>query len=345
MNRERAAAVFSGLIDLASERLGGRIEAVNDDFFAAAECMLKPGEAVFIEDKYTERGKWMDGWESRRKRGAGHDWCVIRLGVPGVIRGVDLDTHHFLGNHAPYASIEAAHLSGDEADWSKVDWVEILPQSPLQAGSQNIFGIYNESAWTHVRLRIFPDGGVARCRIYGEVRSTWEDGRDDEDSEITSRRQEGDVDLAALRHGGQVIACSDMFFSPMNNLIMPGRSTNMGGGWESRRRRGPGHDWAIVQLASPGQVNLVEVDTNHFKGNYPDRFCLEGIDGTGLSLTDLIDAERSWQTVIPETKLQAHDRLFLRDEVSAVGRVTHLKLRIFPDGGVSRLRVYGKREV
>ena len=153
MSEERGTAVFSGMIDLASERLGGRIEAVNDDFFASAECMLRPTEAVFIEDKYTERGKWMDGWESRRKRGEGHEWCVIRLGVPGVVRGVDLDTHHFLGNHAPIASIEGARVSGEVADWDHVDWTEILAQSPLQAGSQNIFGVYNDSPWTHIRRR------------------------------------------------------------------------------------------------------------------------------------------------------------------------------------------------
>ena len=344
MNRERATAVFSGLVDLASERLGGRIEAVNDDFFASADCMLKSGDAVFIEDKYTERGKWMDGWESRRKRGPGHDWCVIKLGASGIIRGVDLDTHHFLGNHAPYACLEGANLSADVQSWEQVEWTEILPQSPLQAGSQNIFGIYNDSVWTHVRLRIFPDGGVARCRIYGEVVSSWQDGADDTDPEIQSRRRDREVDLVALRHGGQVIACSDMFFSPMNNLIMPGRAPNMGEGWESRRRRGPGHDWAIIQLATPGSVGFVEVDTNHFKGNYPDRFSLEALHGAGLSLTELIDAEREWEVLVAETKLEAHNRLFLRDEIRDLGVVTHLKLRIFPDGGVSRLRVYGERQ-
>ncbi len=344
MGQERGTAVFSGMIDLASERLGGRIEAVNDDFFASAECMLRPAEAVFIEDKYTERGKWMDGWESRRKRGEGHDWCVIRLGVPGIVRGVDLDTHHFLGNHAPIASIEGARVSGEVADWDQVDWTEILVQSPLQAGSQNIFGVYSDNAWTHIRLHIHPDGGVARCRVYGEVSPTWDDGDDDRDQEVVAMRQEGEVDLAALRHGGRVIGCSDMFFSPMNNLIMPGRAPNMGEGWETRRRRGPGHDWAIVALGAPGTVRWVEVDTNHFKGNYPDSFTLEAISAPGASLTELIDPNRQFEVLIDETKLEAHTRLFIRDAVQSIGSVTHLRLRIYPDGGVSRLRVYGKRD-
>ncbi|MGH9423039.1 MAG: 2-oxo-4-hydroxy-4-carboxy-5-ureidoimidazoline decarboxylase, partial [Thermoanaerobaculia bacterium] len=107
---------------------------------------------------------------------------------------------------------------------------------------------------------------------------------------------------------------------------------NMSDGWETKRRRGPGHDWVIVQLASEGLLRRIEIDTNHFKGNYPDT-C--SIDGTRAFASD------EWFEVLPRTKLQAHTRHLFIDELAHNGPVTHLRLNVFPDGGVSRLRVYG----
>ena len=336
------AATFTGLVDLAAEGLGGRALATNDDFFAGVDNLVKPGRGVFLPDEYTERGKWMDGWESRRKRGPGHDWAIVRLGVAGVVRGLDIDTNHFLGNHPPFASVEATSAPAD-ADLDALEtarWTEILPQAPLRPGSQNLFAVHAPGAFTHVRLHIYPDGGVARLRVYGEVAGAWDEPIDDA---AQAQVQPGELDLAAVRHGALALACSDMFFGPMNNLIAPGRAVNMGGGWETRRRRSPGHDWILVRLAERGRVGVVEVDTNHFKGNFPDRFALDGVDAPGARITDLL-ARDDWRVAVDETPLQAHARLFVRDAVKDAGPFTHVRLRIFPDGGVSRLRVYGTRE-
>ncbi|MBA2661717.1 MAG: allantoicase [Bradymonadaceae bacterium] len=334
MQQPIITASFAGLVDLASERLGGKALATSDDFFAEKENLLKAGRGVFIADKYTDRGKWMDGWESRRKRVPGHDWCIIRLGVPGVVRGVDIDTNHFLGNHPPYASIEGCIVEGVNADekvLSEQNWTQILAKSPLNAGSQNLFTITAEQAFTHLRLNIYPDGGVARFRVYGDVVAQW---RPVAGADL--------VDLVAVENGGRAVACSDMFFSNMQNLIMPGRSENMGDGWESRRRRGPGHDWVILALGHQGTIECIEVDTNHFKGNYPDRCSIEACYAPGQSIDALNWPQFDWQEILPQTKLEAHARRNFGTELTAHGPFTHVRLNIYPDGGVSRLRIHGR---
>jgi allantoicase len=349
MATDTGGATFAGLIDLAAEAMGGAALACSDDFFAGKENLVKPGRGIFLPDEYTDRGKWMDGWESRRKRGPGHDWCLLRLGVRGRVRAVDVDTNHFLGNHPPFASLEAARAPHDASpeELERASWVEIIPQSPLRPGSQNLFAVSSDEAFTHVRLRIYPDGGVARLRVWGSADPEW--GLVEADAETASRLREGEVDLASVRNGALALACSDAFFGPMNNLIAPGRSINMGGGWETRRKRMPGHDWILVRLGDPGSVGLVEIDTNHFKGNYADRFALRGIYAPGAVITDLVAVtsygatEADWQTVIGETKLSASARHFYRDEVTSKGPFTHVRLDIFPDGGISRLRVWGAR--
>jgi allantoicase len=319
----------AGLVDLAAERLGGAAVVANDEFFAEKENLLKPGRGIFIADKYTDRGKWMDGWETRRRRTAGHDWCVVKLGLRGIIKQVDIDTNHFLGNHPPFASLDAVCLTTELPNAVEtVQWIPILEKSPLNPGSQNPFAIASDETWTHVRLNIFPDGGVARLRIYGIVVPDWSKLKPDEL-----------IDLAAVENGGVPLACSDMFFSSMNNLIMPGRSENMGDGWETKRRRGPGHDWIILKLGLPGTIRKIEVDTNHFKGNYPDMCSVEGCVAPGTVTEDL--AATQWREILPKTKLQGDTRHFFERELAAIEGCTHIRLNIFPDGGVSRLRVWG----
>lgn len=319
-------AAFRGLVDLAAEQLGGRALVANDEFFAEKENLLKPGRGVFIEGKYTERGKWMDGWETRRRRTPGHDWCILRLGVPGVLRGADVDTNHFLGNHPPFAALDAAKVG--EGDPAAAEWTEVLPRSPLRAGSQNLFALTDPGTFDHVRLRIYPDGGVARLRIYGEPRPALDPA--------------GALDLAALVSGARAVACSDMFFGNLENLILPGRPADMGGGWETRRRRGPGHDWAIVRLAGVGTLDRIEIDTCHFKGNYPDRGSLDACF-VGRAL-DLLDAhEAPWVEVLPRQKLEA-DTIHVFTELLARGPFDHVRLNVYPDGGVARLRCFGHLE-
>ncbi|MCA1817957.1 MAG: allantoicase [Acidobacteria bacterium] len=325
---------FTELVDLASERLGGAVLYANDDFFAPKENLLKASAPVWREGLYTDRGKWMDGWESRRRRTPGFDWCVIRLGLPGRVRGVVVDTAFFRGNYPERCSLEAAAMGGqpkvEELISDSTKWTEILPVSPLQGDSHNPFAVESNERFTHLRFNIYPDGGVARLRVYGEVLPDW--------SRIVERG--GWVDLAAVESGGRVAACSDMFFGHRHNLILPGRALDMSDGWETKRRRGAGHDWAVVRLGARARaIRRVEVDTSHFKGNYPDSCSLEACDLAG-------DAGRDdwsscdWREVLPQTKLQAHTRHFYEDEIARDVAATHLRFNIHPDGGVSRLRVY-----
>ncbi len=319
---------FTDLIDLASARLGGQALAVSDEFFAAAENLLLPAAPVFIADKFTENGKWMDGWESRRKREPGHDWCIIKLGHTGVIRGVDIDTSFFLGNYPEHASVEACRVSGTP-DESTV-WTEILPVSELQGGTHNLFAISDPHRYSHLRLNIFPDGGVARFRAYGEVKP---------DPQVFRVAQP--IDLAAVEHGGLAVLANDMFFSHRNNLLMPGRAANMGDGWETKRKRGPGHDWVIVRLGAPGLLTRIEVDTNHFKGNYPESCSLEGCVAKDAPDSFLTSRSLHWEEILPRMPLSAHTRHVFEEEIVARKAFTHVRLNIFPDGGISRLRLHG----
>ena len=329
---------FTELIDLASERLGGAVLIANDDFFAPKENLLKVAAPIFIEGKYTDRGKWMDGWESRRRRTPGFDWCIIRLGLPGIVRGVVVDTSYFRGNYPEHCSLDGATFSGlpSEAELTSesVQWVPLLPQMGLAGDTQNSFPIKYQERITHLRFRIFPDGGVARLRVYGEVVPDWDQ----------LKRAGGQTDLAAVENGALVLSCSDMFFGHKHNLIMPGRAANMSDGWETKRRRGPGHDWAIIKLGRPGEIHRIEVDTSHFKGNFPESCSLEACNAAGVSAEKLTDLSTPWTTVLPRTKLQAHTRHYFAEELFESGVASHVRFSIFPDGGVSRLRVYGTFE-
>jgi allantoicase len=328
-----ADPAFTNLTDLAAEKLGGKALLCSDDFFAEKENLIKPGRGIFIADKYTDRGKWMDGWESRRKRTPGNDWCIIQLATSGKIHGVDIDTNHFLGNHPPHASVEAAYISSDEnIDFDKVTWAEILSKSTLQPGSQNYYEIVDKNIYTHIKLHIYPDGGVARLKVYGEVFKDWSTV---DESEI--------VNLAAATNGAKSVLCNDMFFSHMDNLIMPGRGVNMGDGWETKRNRTPNNrDWVIVRLAHKGLIEKILVDTCHFKGNYPDTCSIEGCEIAYKDESKLDSSAVQWTAILPQSKLSADHEHFFEDEIKNKGPFTHIRLNIFPDGGVSRLRLWGR---
>jgi allantoicase len=328
-----STASFAEGADLASARVGGRAIAANDDFFAPKSNLVKPEPAIFIPGKFTSRGKWMDGWESRRRRTPGHDWCVVALGMRGRIRGVNVDTHFFTGNFPSHCSIDALDtrkpVTRTIAAAEGEPWTRLLDRTPLRGDTDNYIAILDDRPWTHVRLNIYPDGGVARLRVYGEPEIDW--------SQAAQLRKA--VDLASIRNGGLVLAASDMHFGARDNMIMPGRAKNMGDGWETRRRRGPGFDWAIVKLGTTGVVTRVEIDTNHFKGNYPDRASLEGCLAPGAPVAALRSA--AWVELLPETKLRPHRRHLFAEQIRKAGPVSHVRLNIFPDGGVSRLRIHG----
>jgi|SRR6186713_389021 len=323
---------FTSFINLAADRLGAETVLCSDDFFAKKENLLKPGRGIFIPGKYTDRGKWMDGWESRRKRTGGHDWCIIQLATPGIIHGVDIDTNHFLGNHPPHASIEACYIQNTKKiKWPKIEWKEILLKSPLLPGSQNFYEISDKSIYNHLRLNIFPDGGVARLKVYGEVFKDWK---------LVGEKEK--VDLAAATNGARAILCNDMFFSHMDNLIMPGRGINMGDGWETKRNRIPGnHDWVIVRLAHEGFINRVCIDTNHFKGNFPDSCLLEGCNISRLKEGMIDSPEIKWTPILPKSKLSADQKHSFKKELDTKHAFTHVRLSIFPDGGISRMKILG----
>ena len=340
---ERVHHDFEQLVDLASERVGGVVLHASDDFFAEKENLVKDSVPVWDADRYTDRGKWMDGWESRRRRTPGHDWCLIRLGLPGVVHGVVVDTSFFRGNYPESCWIEGTALPSeakvDDLLAEGRDWIEILPRTPLAGDAKNHHAVTVPWRFTHLRFHIDPDGGVARLRVHGDVVP-----EPDAVAGPGGREPPGPlVDLAALEHGGSVIAASDMFFGGRHHLNLPGPSRGMHDGWETRRRRGPGHDWVIVRLAGEGVIERVIVDTAHFKGNAPGSCTLETAHAPGASLERLTSAAFPWQPFLPETRLEPDHEHTLGPSASAAARpASHACLRIHPDGGVARLRLLGR---
>lgn len=330
MSGKQRGPRFAGMVNMAQTRLGAEVVHANDEFFGAKERLIDPADPVFIPDKFDDHGKWMDGWETRRRREPGHDYCVIRLGVPGLVMGFDVETSHFTGNHAPEVSIDGC-CSGDHLPGEAVEWTEILPRTRLMGDCHNYLSPASETRCTHLRLNIYPDGGVARLRVYGEVQPDWQ-----------ALAESEPVDLLALANGGRALACSDEHFGSMHNLNAPGRGVNMGDGWETARRRGPGHDWVVLALGRAGIVETVEIDTAHFKGNYPDRASLQAARLEGGDVEGIVKDSESWRILLPETKLQADRQHVFGEDVEPLGPVTHVRMNIFPDGGVSRLRLLGR---
>jgi allantoicase len=317
-------------IDLAQPRLGSRVTFATDDFFADKARLIDPAEPVFIPGKYDDNGKWMDGWESRRKRVPGHDWCVVRLGSPGAIAGFEIDTRHFTGNYPPFAAIEAC-VSDDDIPGDDAGWVELVARMGLNGNDRVLVPISNERVFTHIRLHIYPDGGVARLRVFGTVHVDW--------SRVAADKV---VDLLAMENGGRGLIANDEHFGKVENLTAPGRGKDMGDGWETRRRREPGHDWSILQLGHAGVIEEVEVDTAHFKGNYPDRCFIQASAEAPGTPEEIAKQSVAWPVLLPETKLKADHIHRFGEEIAALGPVRFVRLNIIPDGGVSRLRLRGK---
>ncbi len=318
----------NGTIDLADPRLGAAIVAVSDQFFAPAERMLAPEPARFYPDRYDDHGKWMDGWESRRRRGMGHDWCIVRLAVPGTLAGVDLDTSFFTGNYPPGAMLEACYIESGEPD-ADTQWQRILAPVSLGPDAHHLFPIDSDAVWSHLRLNILPDGGIARLRVFGRVAPA-------------ALARDGEINLAALELGARVVAWNDSHYGNPNKILLPNKGVNMGDGWETRRRREPGNDWCIVALAAPGTITRVEVDTAFFKGNFPDRCSLQGAVLDATTDQAIVTQSMFWEQLMPEQPLSADAVHSFSGELKQGTAVTHVRLNIFPDGGISRLRLYGR---
>jgi allantoicase len=341
--------------DLASQHLGGGVVAANDELFAAADHLVLPAEPTFSRATFGPKGQVYDGWETRRRREPGHDHAIVRLGVPGVVRGVVVDTAFFTGNYPPEASVEACGCEGypSAAELEAAEWIELVPRSPLAGDSRNAFAVDVAQRFTHVRLSIYPDGGVARLRVHGEP--------------VPDPRlfPGGVVDLGAVEHGGRVTGCSDMFYGSPANLLMPGLARVMGEGWETARRRDDGNDWVEVRLAAPGHVLVAELDTSHFKGNAPGWATLRGSEAS----------DGGWFDLLPRTRLQPDTRHRFPIAAPVVDRITaapvadrvaaapvadrvaaapvadrvavapvadRVRLDVYPDGGMARLRLWGR---
>lgn len=311
------------ITDLAARSYGGTVMAASDDFFADKENLLKTEPPTFQPHTFTAKGQQYDGWETRRRfgRSEGDDWALIRLGAPGVVRAVTVDTSYFLGNYPESCRIEATGVEGypGATDLASAEWFELLGESALKGGELNQFTVDCPWRVTHIRLHIRPDGGVARLRVHGEVVP------DPRDLAVLP------FDLAATLNGAVVTACSDSFFSPPANMLQPGESRFMSDGWETARRRDDGHDWATVKLACRATPLVAEVATTHYRGNSPDRIALSGMDET----TD----PDTWFPLLPQAKVQADTTHRLR--IHGNRPVTHIRLESHPDGGVARFRLYG----
>lgn len=323
-------------IDLANPRLGAKTLFCTDDFFAPMERMINPEAPVFIPGQYDDNGKWMDGWETRRKRSVGYDWGFLKLGRKGTIHGFDIDTSHFTGNFAPAISIDATLSNNDAVDALKAaSWTEILPSMSLKGNSHHLVEIESllrKGIWSHLRVNIYPDGGIARLRVYGQPSA---------DSHV-NKNAAGLMDLLAMENGGRAISWNDAHFGIPSNMILPGKGINMGDGWETRRRREPGSDWCVLQLGREGVVEEIEVDTAHFKGNFPDRCSIQAAKVVGGTDQSLTTQSMFWQILLPEQKLEMDKVFTFSKEIKSIGAITHVRLNIIPDGGISRLRLWGK---
>jgi allantoicase len=317
-----------GCCNLADPELGGAVIRVSDEFFAPAKRMLAASEPEFIPELFDAHGKWMDGWESRRRRDDGHDYCVVRI-CPGIVYGVDIDTRHFTGNFAPTASIEACCVDSDPD--ARTSWQEILPPVALAGDQHHYLRIGDRHTWTHLRVNVYPDGGIARFRVYGVPQQP----------QVEASPGHRWVDLACAEIGGEALACSDMHFGDMANLLKASDPVSMADGWETRRRRTPGNDWVILKLGAAGVIRRIDVDTAFFKGNYPASCSLRGAALAGEN-PDLQDSE-AWPLILERVALGPDQSQSFRGRcVREHPPVTHVRFDIYPDGGVARLRLLGE---
>ena len=322
---------MQGLVNLASPKMGTKILAFSDDFFGEVTRMLNDKDPIFIEDKYDNHGKWMDGWESKRRRDGGNDWAILKLGSEGIISKIEIDTSYFTGNFPPFFSLEGIYSETEPNKDS--NWKSLIAKTNLVGDCKNNFELNLKEKFNFVRLQIFPDGGVARIRLFGEVKYNWDRFNNEEI-----------IELSSLKLGGSILAYNNAHYGDVSALLSEGRGKTMGDGWETRRRREPGNDWIIIKLAQKGIIEKIEIDTAHFKGNYPDRASIQAISiDKNITTKDLIQGSENWDVILDETKLTADNIHEYEINSNSKAEATHIRLNIYPDGGVSRLRIFGKK--
>jgi allantoicase len=318
----------NGLIDLAQPRLGTKVIYKTDDFFASANRIINPTEPVFKVGVFDKHGKWMDGWESRRKRTAGHDYIIIKLGKPGTIKKVDVDTSHFNGNQPAMISIEGANSNSNKIN--QLNWQPLLSKKKTKANSHHYFTVNSDKVFTHIKFNIFPDGGVARLRLYGSIAKS---------SKLKNKK----INLASLLDGSSVIACNNEHFGKAENILAPGKAKNMGDGWETRRRRGKGFDWLILNSLDGKEIDKIEISTHHFKGNFPSHCSLQAAYlPNSKNSKQIVKSSNTWKYLLKDAKLSANKVHVFKNNLMKKDKINFIKINIFPDGGISRFRIYGK---
>ena len=318
----------NGLIDLAQPRLGTKVIYKTDDFFASANRIISPTEPVFKVGVFDKHGKWMDGWESRRKRTAGHDYIIIKLGKPGTIKKVDVDTSHFNGNQPAMISIEGANSNSNKIN--QLNWQPLLSKKKTKANSHHYFTVNSNKVFTHIKFNIFPDGGVARLRLYGSIAKS-------------NKLKDKKINLASLLDGSSVIACNNEHFGKAENILAPGKAKNMGDGWETRRRRGKGFDWLILNSLDGKEIDKIEISTHHFKGNFPSHCSLQAAYlPNSKNSKQIVKSSNNWKYLLKDAKLSANKVHVFKNNLMKKDKINFIKINIFPDGGISRFRIYGK---
>lgn len=301
-----------------------------------------------------EIGAKYDGWETKRHNADEFDWVVVKLGCVGVIQGVEVDTAFFTGNYGEHTALDACFAPDGSKDLeiAKADfkgWESVLSKQecgPSQRRAWQLGGV-EKKLYTHVRLRMYPDGGFARLRLYGQVVPP--------PAPKSSSTDSGELeDLASALNGGVALSCSDQHYGVRSNILLPGRGKDMGDGWETKRSRSKGHvDWIVVRLGLPGKsIKKIVVDTKDFKGNFPRTYKVEGILGEAgdKGSEPTADDERWQDLIVGEPRGQAHTELIHEgSQLSAIANGqgsqvwTHAKITIIPDGGIKRLRIFGHR--
>lgn len=252
---------------------------------------------------------------------------------------MEIDTAFFDGNHAEAIAVQGVSIIGDGADqkvenlkheeWQKEEQLGMRECGPSR---RQAWKVQEGSEITHVRLCMYPDGGIARFRLYGEAIPVYPEDKNEE------------LELSAAVMGGVAVSCSDEHFGKRGNLLLPGRGVDMGDGWETKRSREKSHeDWVVVRLGARGVVKRIVVDTMHFRGNYPKGVRVEGVDAVGEEIVEGGDGK--WEEICgiqqglePDMEREFRDKEVQREKVC-----TYVKLTISPDGGVKRFRVFGTR--